>query len=236
MALAFRLEDASRSRKRRTFLSRDEIVGAAAAILKRYGYDALNMRSVAAELGVQAAALYRYIDSREELDDLLFDHLMAGCMPIVKGKDWRVDFRNLCRTWRSHLNKKRDVTRIALSQVSIGPNIALLMEASLRILRHSGLDDAGVVDAYHVSTAFVLSFARAEAIYLELASRSDGTGLRQAPLKPNWASDFPTLMALSDDLSKSPNFDAQFIFGVDALIAGIEKRASARLPVRRHRS
>ena len=125
MALPLRVQTATAERRRRAFLSRDEIVGAAAGILERDGYDALTMRAVAAELGVQAAALYRHIAGRDELNDLLFDHLMADCAPDIVGRDWREDLRSIAAAWRARLIGRRDATRIALSLVSVGPNVAL---------------------------------------------------------------------------------------------------------------
>src|SRR5690606_40596373 len=40
---------------------------AAATLMARYGYEAVAMRQRAAEVGVQAAALYRYFPTKEEL-------------------------------------------------------------------------------------------------------------------------------------------------------------------------
>ncbi len=224
MALAFRAQVASAERRRRAFLSRGEIVAAAADILERDGYDALSMRAVGAELGVQAAALYRHIAGRDELDDLLFDHLMAGCAPTTAGHDWREDVRTLAAAWRARLIAKRDATRIALSLVSVGPNVAPLMEAMLDALRRSGLRDDDVVMAYDACLLFVHSFASSEAIDRRLAARPEGPP-RHTPMSAEWASAYPTIMALADRLFASPDFDAQFAFGLDALIAAIERRA-----------
>ena len=49
---------------------------AAVNLIARHGYEAVSMRQLAAEVGVQAAALYRYFDTKE---DLLFA-LMEGHM------------------------------------------------------------------------------------------------------------------------------------------------------------
>ena len=53
--------------------SRAEITAAAIGIADREGLDAVSMRRVAAELGTGAASLYRYVDTREELLDLMSD-------------------------------------------------------------------------------------------------------------------------------------------------------------------
>ena len=55
---------------------------AALALMSRHGYEAVSMRQLAAEVGVQAAALYRYYPTKEHLlHSLLLEHmegLIAG--------------------------------------------------------------------------------------------------------------------------------------------------------------
>ncbi|MCV0396268.1 MAG: TetR/AcrR family transcriptional regulator [Rhizobiaceae bacterium] len=49
---------------------------AATALIARHGYEAVSMRQLAAEVGVQAAALYRYFPTKEELlFSLMKDHM-----------------------------------------------------------------------------------------------------------------------------------------------------------------
>jgi TetR/AcrR family tetracycline transcriptional repressor len=223
MALAFRPAPTARTRRRAAFLTRAEIVSAAARILERDGYDALNMRAVAAELGVQAAALYRHVESRGELDDLLFDRLMEDCAPEVGGTDWREDLAVIARAWRERLLARRDATRIALAQVSIGPNIAPLMDVAFAALRRAGLTETDVVAAYSSFVVFVHGFASEEARQRELAARPTD-GVRIAPLPAAWGAAYPDLARYADALSAAPDFDARFAFGLQALIAGVEQR------------
>jgi AcrR family transcriptional regulator len=220
MAQPFRSTASPPARRRAAFLTRDEIVAAAALILERDGYDSLNMRAVAAELAVQAAALYRHVGSRAELDDLLFDHLMADCAPKVRGKDWRDDLMRVARAWRKRLVSRRDATSIAFLKVSIGPNIAPLMEAMLAALRRSGLRDSDIVEVFEFCLLFVHGFASDEAIH-----RDPSFGPQGVPLHPpEWAEAYPTLSRLAPALTAPPDFEAHFAFGLDALIAGIERK------------
>lgn len=220
MVIRIRTDAAPAARKRQAFLSRQEIVEAAAVILQRDGYDALNMRALAAELGARAAALYRYVRGREELDDILFDHLMAGPPPDIGGADWREDLRTIASDWRARLIRKRDATRIALGQVSIGPNLLPLMEASLKTLSRSGLGEAEVIEAYQSITLFVHSFSHAEATYRAQQARPDGVP-PQAPDTAAWRDDFPTVAAMVGRLGEPADFDQRFAFGLNALIAAI---------------
>ncbi|MBZ9741120.1 MULTISPECIES: TetR/AcrR family transcriptional regulator [unclassified Mesorhizobium] len=51
---------------------------AAVSLIARYGYEAMSMRQLAAEVGVQAAALYRYFPTKEELLFTLMREHMQG--------------------------------------------------------------------------------------------------------------------------------------------------------------
>jgi AcrR family transcriptional regulator len=57
---------------------------AAAALIARHGYDAVSMRQLAAEVGVQAAALYRYFPTKEDLLFTLMREHMDGLI-----ESWR---------------------------------------------------------------------------------------------------------------------------------------------------
>lgn len=51
---------------------------AAVSLIARYGYEAVSMRQLAAEVGVQAAALYRYFATKEDLLFTLMREHMEG--------------------------------------------------------------------------------------------------------------------------------------------------------------
>jgi AcrR family transcriptional regulator len=53
---------------------------AALTLMARHGYDAVTMRRLAAEVGVQAAALYRYLPTKEDLLFTLMREHMEGLL------------------------------------------------------------------------------------------------------------------------------------------------------------
>jgi AcrR family transcriptional regulator len=58
--------------------SRADIVAAAIAVAGSEGLAAVTMRRVAGELGTGAASLYRHLDTRDDLVDLMIDQVLAG--------------------------------------------------------------------------------------------------------------------------------------------------------------
>ena len=69
----------------RAVLSKERIVEAAALVADRGGIAAVSMRSVAAELGVEAMSLYHHVASKSALLDSLADWASAFCRP---GTSW----------------------------------------------------------------------------------------------------------------------------------------------------
>ena len=90
------------SAKLRPQLSPDLVVDAAAKVLERDGFDGLTMRAVAAELKVQAPALYWHFPNKDALQVALYDHLMADLVFVLDGRDWREDISRMAQQLRRH--------------------------------------------------------------------------------------------------------------------------------------
>ena len=58
---------------------------AAVSLMARHGYEAVSMRQLAAEVGVQAAALYRYFPTKEDLLFTLMREHMEGLIGAWEG-------------------------------------------------------------------------------------------------------------------------------------------------------
>ncbi len=87
--------------------SRAQITGAAIRIADADGLDAASMRRIAADLGTGAMSLYRYVPSRDDLIELMIDHvLLEADVPERPTGDWRADLtliaENTRRMWLRH--------------------------------------------------------------------------------------------------------------------------------------
>lgn len=70
-------------------LSVERIVDASIAIADAEGLEALSMRRVATALCTGTTTLYRYVDSRDDLLDLMADAVQNAHVPLTG--DWRTD-------------------------------------------------------------------------------------------------------------------------------------------------
>ncbi|MGW3697872.1 TetR/AcrR family transcriptional regulator, partial [Streptomyces sp. NPDC005149] len=57
----------------RSSLTREEVLGAAAALVRQHGPEALTMRKLAAELGTAVTSIYWHVGNRESLLDALVE-------------------------------------------------------------------------------------------------------------------------------------------------------------------
>ena len=131
---------------------------AAATLIARYGYEAVSMRQLAAEVGVQAAALYRYFPTKEELlFTLLDEHMRAlidGWHAVRPGASGPVDrleafVRNHIRfhVERRHSTHVSNMELRSLSKERLSAILRLRSsyEKELRQILRDGADDGSFV-------------------------------------------------------------------------------------------
>jgi AcrR family transcriptional regulator len=82
-------------------LTREQVIAAALEIADREGPEALGIRRVARELRVTPMALYRYVDSKEALLDLVREFLW-GRLDVDQERrgTWRSELRGIARAFR----------------------------------------------------------------------------------------------------------------------------------------
>jgi AcrR family transcriptional regulator len=117
--------------------SRAEITSAALAIADEEGLAAVSMRRVAARLGTGAASLYRYIDTREDLLDLMADATGAEYSLPAPSGDWLADLTGLGQQARAIMRRHPWLPLLVTTRPALGPNGLALAEYALDALaRH----------------------------------------------------------------------------------------------------
>jgi TetR/AcrR family tetracycline transcriptional repressor len=212
---------------RRSVLELEEIITAALRVMERDGYDAVSTRSVAAELGVRPGALYWHVQSRDALDDLMFDRLMGGFDFQADSADWRRGLDCFARQLRTYLRARRDMVRLWRGRLVLGPNVLSFMEKLLTLLCAGGLSGRPAAHAYAAILDYVLNFAAVEARVLDPSdANQDAVEAKEqlyATLSALPGDRYPSLAALAHPLTHFDDVDERFQFGLDALIGWIER-------------
>jgi AcrR family transcriptional regulator len=142
--------------------SRAEITAAAVALADRAGLDAVSMRQVAAELGTGAASLYRYLDNRDDLLDLMVDATGSEYVLVPPSGDWLTDLVTLGDQARVILRRHPWLAGLVLSRPVLGPSGIALMEHVLAILADHPSSNEAKLEAFAMLNAVTALFVQSE--------------------------------------------------------------------------
>jgi AcrR family transcriptional regulator len=140
--------------------SRAKITAIALEIADREGLDAVSMRRVAAEIGTGAASLYRYVETRDDLLDLMTDATAGEYELIDPASDWLSDLVALGEQGRAILRRHRWLPGLVMTRPVIGPNGLALLQHVLTLLERHPAGLAAKMEAFAmlngITAAFVL--------------------------------------------------------------------------------
>lgn len=206
-------------------LSRERIVRAAIELADADGLDAVSLRKVAAVLDVGPMRLYGYIDTKEELLDLMVDAVYAEIRP--GGDDWRQALRSLAEATRRAAQRHEWLADLIGGRPQLGPNTLAAGNAVVAAMEGVGLDV--VVPAVAAVRAYVIGAVRKE-IGERRAERASGMDIRQFQVaygpyleRTFAAGQFPALATVVRD---GPHLDADETFraGLEFVLDGIASR------------
>lgn len=100
------------------------------------GLDAVSMRKVAAAIGAGAASLYRYVETRDELLELMSD-TVSGQLDLSAPPtgDWRADILVLAHEIRRVYRLHPWMVDVPRGRVALGPNAVNYLEHALEIMQ-----------------------------------------------------------------------------------------------------
>ena len=142
--------------------SRAELTRAAVNVADREGLDAVTMRRVAAELDTGAGSLYRYVENREELLDLMADHVAGEYRFAEPTGDWLADLVDVGLQARDIHRRHPWLPDRTMTAPGVGPNAVDLLEHYLTVLDGHPADDATKLVALGAVNALVAAIARSE--------------------------------------------------------------------------
>jgi AcrR family transcriptional regulator len=224
-------------------LSADAIVDAAIRIADAEGLEAISMARVAAELGFTTMALYRYVASKDELLQLMFNASALGAQTLViEGDDWRSRLRSWAVIQRDMLDRHPWITQMPMPAPPLAPNSMHFVERALETMKETGLTGSqqfrviGLLSSYTLSEARQANdAARAAAAAAKAAAESGAeSGVGEAPGPPLTYEamlralvdepTFPNLyrVAWSPASAEAWTEREEFLAGIDIILDGVQ--------------
>ncbi|MGA2011855.1 MAG: TetR/AcrR family transcriptional regulator [Solirubrobacteraceae bacterium] len=153
-------------------LSREEITTAATTLADTQGIEAVSMRAVAADLGVGAASLYRYVARKDELIELMVDGVMGNDLQFEVRGAWRQDLRSFAHGLRAMILRHPWMAVPSAGLRTFGPNTARRYEQVLSAIDGLDLDIDEMLVIVETLDAFVRGRALEELSEQEAVRRS----------------------------------------------------------------
>jgi len=211
-------------------LTQEAIVETALRVLDAEGLEGLTMRRVGEELDTGPASLYWHVGSKDGLLDLLMDHVIGEqAVPDPDPARWREQLKEVGRTMRATILRHRDIVRISIGRVPLGPNALRYSERVLAILRAGGVPDRLAVHGYLLLISAVNGFtidetgqggqAPADQPPSEAVAHAVRDYIASLP-----AAEFPNMVDLADQFALVDQ-DQRFELLLDFYVDGLARRA-----------
>jgi len=130
-----KVTEAAFSAERRAPLTKERVLRAAVDLADRDGIDALSMRKLGQELGVEAMALYRHVRNKDDILDGAID-VVVGEIDIPRPTgDWQRSMRTLALAARQVMLRHPWAPPVIVERPEIGPSTLRHINAVMEILR-----------------------------------------------------------------------------------------------------
>ena len=199
-------------------LSRRRVLEAAVRFADREGLDALSMRKLGAELGVEAMSLYNHVPNKDALLDGMVEVLLGELEVPSENAAWEERIREAYRGFRRLARRHPNVFPLLVLRPPDTMDGVWLVEEFLKTMRGAGFDAPTALYAFRTLSAYATGYAMAE--IRGFAMEPDG-GRDGAAALP--AGEFPHIVELGERLG-GVDRDAEFEFGLDLILNGLRRR------------
>ncbi len=203
-------------------LTPDAVVVAAMELADRQGIEALTMRGLARQLGVEAMSLYHHFASKETLLDAMVDRVYAEIVLPAAGKDWRGELLRRSVSAREVLRRHPWALPLMESRRAPGQATLAYHDANIACLRTAGFAPEQVAHAYAIVDAFVYGFVLQEATLPFDSGDQAAAMIREAPFGDALAA-YPNMAWFAERVVLAPgySFEREFLPGLELILDGL---------------
>ena len=206
-------------------VNRDRAVERALAVADGEGIEAVTMRRLARELGVEAASLYHHVSGKDEILDGLVDMVSAEIELPSRTDGWRPAIRQRAHNTRAVLRRHPWAVALMASRTTPGPATLRLLEAGIGYFREGGFSVEAAAHAISAVDSYVHGFVLQE-VNLPFRDESELAAMTGAIMDQFPRADFPYLFELTIEHVLQPgyNYGNEFDVGLEVVLDGVDAR------------
>jgi AcrR family transcriptional regulator len=215
--------DTGATAERRTPLTRERVLQAAVELGDRGGIEALSMRKLGQELGVDAMALYRHVRGKDDLLDGLVEAIVGQIEGPTAAADWKAALRAQAMSARNVMLRHPWARQVLEERGTGGPATLARVESALATLYEGGFSIELAHHALHVLGSRLFGFTQ------DLFEESTPTDPPPDPgALVRAMAGYPRIIELATSVSHEGvlgacDDDVEFAFGLDLILDGLER-------------
>jgi AcrR family transcriptional regulator len=205
-----------------TPLSRERIIHMALRLADEGGIEALSMRKLAQELGVQAMSLYNHVANKDDLIDGIVDRVVSEIEVPDLNQDWKVAMRRRSISAHGVLLRHPWATMAIVSRLNTGAAMLRYVDATLGCLCEAGFSPEMADHAWNAIDSHIYGFTLQELNFPIEAENYADMAEEHISLIP--ADQYPYLNRLSHQVMAG-DYDGlhDFEFGLDLILDGLDQ-------------
>lgn len=188
--------------------------------MDREGLEALSMRKLGAELGVEAMSLYNHVPNKGAMLDGMVEVLFRNLELPPDDDDWEALAREAYQGLRKLAHAHPNVFPIFVERPPDTMDGAWMVETFLASMLKAGFDKKASIYAFRTLTSYTIGYVMSEIRGFAMEPDQERTGALQLPPE-----DFPAITNLSPQLANIDR-DTEFEFGLDLILAGLRMNLS----------
>jgi AcrR family transcriptional regulator len=204
-------------------LSRDRVLSAALALADEGGTDALTMRRLGQELGVEAMSLYRHVANKEAVLAGITDLVMASIPLPEPGHDWKAAMRVRGVALHEALMSHPWAPPLLMSGMNAGPGMIRFIDWTLGVLRSAGFTWELADHAWNTMDSFIYGFTLRKLTFPIAAPDYASTAAAHLHLLAG----FPHMQEMTRHVAAGEHpGEPEVTFGLELILEGLERAIS----------
>ena len=210
----------------RTPLSKERVLRAAIELADAEGIEALSMRRLAKELGVEAMSLYNHVANKDEILAGILDLVASEFELPSEAGDWKTAMRRHAISSRDALLRHRWATSLWMSAQGGGTARLRNGDWMLRTLREAGFSRDLIYHAFHILESYILGYTMQQLNFPY--SGEELKGMATSFLEQLPADEYPDLVEhIKEHLDPHHEETSGFEMGLALILDGLDRaRAS----------
>lgn len=213
---------------RRARLNRERVLHAAVQLADREGIDALSMRRLGQELGVEAMSLYNHVPNKENVLDGMVDVVVGEIDLSSDGDDWKMAARNRILGARRVMLLHPWASAVIVSRRQPSPVVMKYMDSMGGIMRAGGFSVDLMHHAFHALGSRVLGFT--QELYDDSGELEATPEIRALMLR-QLSEEYPNMAAVIEQVvhdnasvvGSGCDDQLEFEFALDLILDGFER-------------